>query len=149
MLGTRFVAAEESDAHPAYRQALIAARAEDTVRTLCFDGGWPDAPHRVLRNSTFRAWEQAGEPLPGARPGEGEIIMRDPSGRAWPRYNSAPPNLSMQGDLEAATLYAGTGVGKIKDVRPVGVLIEEIMAGLGEGVSLSRTLPPTATPRRG
>ena len=131
VLGTRFVAAEESEAHPAYWQALIAARAEDTVRTLCFDGGWPDAPHRVLRNSTFRAWELAGSPAPGARPGEGDIVMRDGVGTTYRRYNCSPPHMTMTGDLEAATLYAGMGVGAITDVRPIGVLIDEIMEGLG------------------
>ncbi len=131
MLGTRLVACEESEAHPAYQQALIEVRAEDTVRTLCFDGGWPDAPHRVLRNSTFRAWEQAGSPPPGARPGEGDVVVRDGFGTAYRRYNSVPPHMSMTGELEAATLYAGMGVGKITDVRPVADLIGEIMRGPG------------------
>lgn len=131
VLGTRFAAAEESDVHASYRQALVAARAEDTVRTLCFDGGWPNAPHRVLRNSTFRAWEQAGRPAPGGRPGEGDIIMNDAFGAAYPRYHCAPPQATMDGDLEAACLYAGTGVDKIAAVQPASVLIDEIMRGLG------------------
>lgn len=130
LLGTRFVAAEESDAHASYRQALVAALAEETVRTLCFDGGWPDAPHRALRNSTFRAWEQAGRPAAGGRPGEGDIIMRDVFGTAYARYSATPPLMTMDGDLKAACLYAGMGVGKIADVRPVGALIDEIMEGL-------------------
>lgn len=130
VLGTRFVAAEESDAHASYRQAILAAGAEDTVRTLCFDGGWPNAPHRVLSNSTFRAWEQAGRPAPGGRPAEGDIIMRHASGMTYPRYHCAPPQATMDGDLEAACLYAGMGVGKIADVRPAGVLIDEIMRDL-------------------
>jgi len=44
-VGTRFVAAQESDVHPAYIDALIRARAEDTVLTETFSVGWPDAPH--------------------------------------------------------------------------------------------------------
>ena len=130
VLGTRFVAAEESDAHASYRQALVAAGADATVRTLCFDGGWPNAPHRVLRNSTFRTWEQAGRPAPGGRPGEGDVIMNHASGVTYPRYHCAPPQATMDGELEAACLYAVMGVGKIADVRPAGVLIEEIMRGL-------------------
>ena len=47
-VGTRFVAARESIAHPAYVAALIASEAEDTVITTAFGDGWPDAPHRVL-----------------------------------------------------------------------------------------------------
>jgi NAD(P)H-dependent flavin oxidoreductase YrpB (nitropropane dioxygenase family) len=130
VLGTHFVAAQESDVHPAYRNALVAAGAGDTVRTLCFDGGWPNAPHRVLRNSTFRVWEHAGCPAPGSRPGERDIVMHDARGRAYTRYHCATPQATMYGDLEAGCLYAGMGVGKIVDVRPVGVLIGEIMDGL-------------------
>ena len=50
MLGTRFVATEESEAHPLYKNAIVAAEESDTVYTTCFDGGWPSAPHRVIRN---------------------------------------------------------------------------------------------------
>src|SRR5207249_7549168 len=35
-VGTRFVAAEESNAHPVYVEALIGARARDTVYTTAF-----------------------------------------------------------------------------------------------------------------
>ena len=40
----------------------LAAAAGDAVYTEAFDGGWPDAPHRVLRNATLTAWEAAGRP---------------------------------------------------------------------------------------
>ena len=50
-LGTLFIATTESPAHPAYVDALIAARAEDTIVTTAFGDGWPDAPHRVLRSA--------------------------------------------------------------------------------------------------
>jgi nitronate monooxygenase len=41
-VGTRFVAAEEAGAHPAYVQALIAAEAQDTAYTDVFSVGWPN-----------------------------------------------------------------------------------------------------------
>ncbi len=43
-VGTRFVAAEEAGAHPAYVQALIAAEAQDTVYTDVFSVGWHTGP---------------------------------------------------------------------------------------------------------
>jgi nitronate monooxygenase len=46
-IGTRFVAAAEAGAHPAYVPALVAASAGDTVYTDRFAVGWPDAPHRA------------------------------------------------------------------------------------------------------
>ena len=53
-VGTRFVAAAESDAHPAWVDRLVAARAEDTVYGRTFTAWW-DAPGRVLRSSVEAA----------------------------------------------------------------------------------------------
>jgi len=129
VLGTRLLVAEESEAHPDYKAALIAASGADTALTLCFDGGWPDAPHRVLRNSTFRAWEAAGSPPAGARPGEGEAIGRDPRGAEIPRYHCSPPRGGVTGEIEAMCLYAGAGVGEITRVQPLRAILDEVMTG--------------------
>ncbi|OLD27086.1 MAG: hypothetical protein AUJ02_00555, partial [Chloroflexi bacterium 13_1_40CM_3_65_12] len=52
-MGTRFIAAEESNAHPDYVKAVIAARAEDSVRTNRFHVECPLCPstHGVLRQA--------------------------------------------------------------------------------------------------
>ena len=47
-VGTRFVAAAEAGVHPRYAEALVRARAQDTVYTEAFSAEW-QAPHRVLR----------------------------------------------------------------------------------------------------
>src|SRR5262249_12352988 len=60
-VGTRFVAAEESNAHPPYVEALLAARAADTVYTEAYSTNWPNAPHRVLRSSVAAATAFAGD----------------------------------------------------------------------------------------
>jgi NAD(P)H-dependent flavin oxidoreductase YrpB (nitropropane dioxygenase family) len=73
-MGTRFVASAESGNHASYKAKIMAAKFSDLVETTLFDGGWPESPHRVIRNSTLTRWEQAGRPAPGARPGEGERI---------------------------------------------------------------------------
>src|SRR5262249_4902020 len=72
MLGTRFVATHESRAHPDYKQALIESDGSNTVMTGCFDGGWPYAQHRVLRNRTLQHWEDGGCAPSGKRAGEGD-----------------------------------------------------------------------------
>ena len=54
-VGTRFVATQEADTHPDYADALVRARAEDTVLTEAFSVMWPDAPHRVLRSCVDKA----------------------------------------------------------------------------------------------
>jgi NAD(P)H-dependent flavin oxidoreductase YrpB (nitropropane dioxygenase family) len=66
-VGTRFVAAEESVAHPDYLRRLIAARGpDDTVLTTHFDDGWPNTPHRILRSeleaARARGWQGVSLP---------------------------------------------------------------------------------------
>src|SRR5689334_8966624 len=57
LLGTRFVATQESMAHPEYKAALVRAGAADTALSVCFQDGWPGALHRTLRNATLSRWE--------------------------------------------------------------------------------------------
>src|SRR6266851_8428685 len=73
-IGTRFLASQEADAHPVYKQKVLQAAETDTVYSRLFDGGWPDAPLRTLRNSTVTNWEASGSLPSGERPGEGEVV---------------------------------------------------------------------------
>ena len=123
-VGTRFVASAEATASPVWKDALVAAGADDTVLTGVFDVGWPDAPHRVLRNSTYRAWEAAGSPAAGARPGEGDV-MGSYRGEPIVRYSLQPPGADVaSADPEALCLYAGQGVELIDEVLPAARIVE-------------------------
>jgi NAD(P)H-dependent flavin oxidoreductase YrpB (nitropropane dioxygenase family) len=93
--GTVFLAAAEADVHPTYLERLIAADASDTTVMNVFDGGWPGAPHRVIRNDTVTAWEAAGMPKPGLRPGEGEPIATR-NGQPVLRYAITQPTREPQ-----------------------------------------------------
>lgn len=123
MLGTRFVATQESLAHDLYKQKLV--EESDTKLTLCFDGGWPHAPHRVLRNSTLREWEKAGSPRQ-ARPGEADTLGQAQSGEPILRYEDTAPRQGMTGNIEAMCLYAGEGCALIRDLPRAGDLVEHL-----------------------
>ncbi|MGA5562779.1 NAD(P)H-dependent flavin oxidoreductase [Streptomyces platensis] len=127
-LGTRFLTACEAATHEVYRQAVIVAAPQDAVHTGCFDGGWPDAPHRALRNSTLRAWEAAGRPAAPDRPGEGAVVARGADGRTWPRYQDMVPVPGMSGELEALALYAGQSAGLVHDTAPAGRIVADLAA---------------------
>jgi NAD(P)H-dependent flavin oxidoreductase YrpB (nitropropane dioxygenase family) len=147
MLGTRFVATQESRAHAAYKARLVAAASEESVLTICFEGGWQFAPHRVLRNRTLDAWETAGCPPPGRRPGEGEPVGWSASGEPILRYEDTAPRVGMTGDLEAMALYAGNGVGRITDLPSAGELLRRLWADVTVGKNLPQkpeTAPYTA-----
>lgn len=125
MLGTRFLATPEAAAHAAYKDALVAARAADTVFTNCFDIDWPYAMVRVLRNSTFEAWEAAGCPAAPNRPGEGDAVAHH-SASPIIRYSDTPPSCDASGDVLAACLYAGQGVGGIDSIEPAYQLVTRL-----------------------
>jgi len=127
-VGTRFAACEEAATHPLYREHLVAATASDTVLTGLFDIGWPDGPHRVLRNSTYESWIAAGRPAPGARPGEGEVIAFS-GDEEVPRYSMSLPTSATSGEVEALALYAGQGVGLIESVEPAAAIVERLARG--------------------
>ncbi len=128
-IGTRFLASEEIGAHPAYVDLLLAANENNTAFLEdLFHIGWSDAPHRVLRNATVAAWEAAGRPPIGQRPGEGEAVARSKSQKPIVRYGSSTPAAGMSGDIGAMSLYAGQGVGLVKQRQPAAEIIREIMA---------------------
>lgn len=126
MLGTRFVATAESNAHPAYIQAIIAAQGKDTVLTVCFQNGWPGATHRALRNRTFAMWDAAGCPPIGKRPGEGDVVTTRLDGSRILRYWEASPTKDLEGAVTESALYAGLGVDFVKDLPGGGELVERL-----------------------
>ncbi len=101
--------------------------ASDAALTVCFDGLWPQALHRVLRNETLENWEASGSRAPGQRPGDGDIVAHIGT-HELRRYVAAAPNVAVTGSVEGLAMFAGTGVGAIKDCPPAGELVRRIWA---------------------
>ncbi|TMC45741.1 MAG: nitronate monooxygenase [Chloroflexi bacterium] len=131
-MGTRFVASEEAFVPPLYKARIVSSQAEDTVYTEdLFDVGWPNAPHRVLRNAIVREWEAAGRPPSGQRPGEGTTVgSRTRAGETWeiPKYASITPTPEYTSDLEYLPFWAGQTCSLIHDIKPAGQVVRDIVA---------------------
>ena len=126
-VGTRFLAAAEADIHPRYRALLLDANESDTVHLEdLFDIGWPNAPHRVLRNETVAAWERAGRPDSGKRPGEGEVIATSRSRGSIVRYRAATPGTDVEGDIDSMSLWAGQAVGLVRTTQTAAQIVHEM-----------------------
>src|SRR5580692_8817711 len=131
MLGTRFLLADEMPIHEDYRRALIAAAETDPQwYANLYDVGWPDSPHRALRNSTAKAWEAAGRPPDGQRPGEGDVIAHFASGESIVRYEPAPPMVGTTGDIEALSMWAGQGVALARQPQSAADMVTELTSRL-------------------
>jgi len=118
-VGTRFLLAEESSAHPDYRASVIAANAGDTVVTDAFNVNWPDAPHRVLRSSLDAAANRTGDVSGASYPG----------GEAIPLFAPSPPSDKIGGPIEALAHYAGESVSAATDVLPAADILRQLAGG--------------------
>lgn len=121
-VGTRFVVASESEAHPQYQKALIDAEPEDTVVTEVFSENWPNAPHRVLRSSAEAAQAFKGEVVGQRR--------LNASGELAPakRFESFAMTRDTTGTLEAMPHWAGESVASVKKIQSAAEIINELVS---------------------
>ena len=125
-VGTRFVATVESSAHPDYVAALLAAQSgEETVVTTAFSGGWPDAPHRVLRSAVERATSYPGDAV--------GFVVEQGRRRPVERFSVSTPHRNVAGEISAMALYAGTGVGAVTAIQPAADVVADLVSGLTAG----------------
>src|SRR5579862_905948 len=130
-LGTRFLLAQEMPIHEDYRRALInAAETDSQWYPDLYDVGWPDSPHRALRNSTADAWESAGRPPLAQRPGAGDVIAHFASGEPIVRYELAPKMAATTGDIEALSMWAGQGVALARQSQSAADIVAELTCRL-------------------
>jgi nitronate monooxygenase len=120
-VGTRFVAAEESAAHPFYKEALVRAGAGDTVLTEAFSANWPGAPHRVLR-----ACVEAAQSFTDEFTGELDLGGQK---MPLPRLATPCPTRTTTGHFAAMALYAGETVGAVHAIEPAAVIVRELSEG--------------------
>lgn len=118
-MGTRFIATDESGAHPDYKQAVVDASAGSTaisdafsICPLCATSPRP----RVLRRciSAVRAFENDVV---------GEVTI---AGRSVPvvKGSGQPPLADSTGAVEAMVMYAGESVAAIHEIAPAAEVIE-------------------------
>jgi NAD(P)H-dependent flavin oxidoreductase YrpB (nitropropane dioxygenase family) len=122
-VGTRFIVAEESDAHPAWVAAVIAAQPGDAVVSDLFNAGMPEpGPHRVLRSSIDAAHALDGDEAGTLRLLGAEIPV--------PRFGPQPPTKDSTGAVEAMPFYAGQSAGAVTRRQPAAEIVADLAAGI-------------------
>ena len=139
-IGTRFLASKQAAIHPRYQELVLRATEQDTFYGDLFDIGWPDAPHRTLRNKTVDAWEAAGRPPSGQRPGEGEVIATSPLHGDLVRYSAYTVATGFEGDIDALSMWAGQSAGLVSSIEPAADIVTGIIE---EARSILRRLSNT------
>ncbi len=124
-LGTRFVCATESIAHPAFKKAFIRAPARDAVTTVQIDPRFPVIPVRALKNEGGQRFMEAQKEAI-ARYQSGELALEEAQLQIEHFWAGALRRAVIDGDVTAGSMMAGQSVGMVKEEQPVA----EIIAGL-------------------
>ncbi|KAL4196277.1 hypothetical protein AMTRI_Chr04g245370 [Amborella trichopoda] len=127
-IGTRFVATEESYAHPYYKKKLVEmARTEYT--NLFGRSRWPGAPQRVLVTKFFDEWRLLPDhETEDNQPTIGHATINGKESEIL-RFAGTVPNAVTSGDIESMAMYAGDGVGLIKEILPAGEVVRRLVEG--------------------
>ena len=110
-MGTRFVCSEECIAHPGYKQKILQAHERSTVAS----GQSTGHPLRCLQNRLtrqFQEMEKAG------------VSKEELESFGMNRYYQG----AIEGNLDDGSLIAGQVAGLIKEIKPVRVIIDEMVA---------------------
>ena len=129
LIGTRFIATQESLAHDATKVRLVVASGDHTLRTRIFDivrgYDWPQPwTGRALDNEFTQRWHGREAELAAALDEE------------TPRYWKA----SETGDLATALVWAGEGLDLIHDVPPASALVESLVADAERALAAAAAL---------
>jgi enoyl-[acyl-carrier protein] reductase II len=126
-LGTRFVCATESIAHPRFKQAFIRGAAREAVPTVQLDERFPVIPVRALQNEgTRRFMDHQAAVL--ARFMAGEVSKEAAQLEIEHFWAGALRRAVIEGDVENGSLMAGQSIGMVTREEPAAAILEELMA---------------------
>lgn len=125
-LGTRFVCATESIAHPDFKKAFLRANARDAVASVQIDPRLPVIPVRALRNAGTEAFS-AKQLEVAHRLDAGEIDMAAAQLEIEHFWAGALRRAVIEGDVENGSVMAGQSVGLVKAEQPAAEIIAELM----------------------
>ncbi|EWY40967.1 2-nitropropane dioxygenase [Skermanella stibiiresistens SB22] len=125
-LGTRFVCATESVAHPRYKQAFINAAARDAVPSVQIDPRFPVIPVRALNNEGTRRFQVFQREVID-RFNRGEVSQKDAQLEIEHFWAGALRRAVIEGDVENGSLMAGQSVGMVTREQPAAEILGELV----------------------
>jgi enoyl-[acyl-carrier protein] reductase II len=125
-LGTRFVCAYESIAHPNFKRAFVRATARDAVPSVQLDARFPVIPVRALANAaTVRFRETQRRVID--RFNRGELSQKDAQLEIEHFWAGALRRAVIDGDVEGGSLMAGQSVGMVTREQSTADILAELV----------------------
>ncbi len=125
-LGTRFVCARESIAHPNFKRTFIKASARDAQPSVQLDPRFPVIPVRAITNAATREFAET----------QREVIVRFYSGELDQKaaqleiehyWAGALRRAVVEGDVERGSVMAGQSVGMVTCEQPTREIIADLI----------------------
>ena len=125
-LGTRFVCATESIAHPNFKKMFIRASARDAILSVQIDPRLPVIPVRALRNKETERFAAKQREVANALD-SGEVEMAEAQLQIEHYWAGALRRAVIDGDIESGSVMAGQSVGMVNREEPVAAIIQELV----------------------
>jgi enoyl-[acyl-carrier protein] reductase II len=126
-LGTKFVCATESIAHPRFKQAFIRASARDAIASVQIDPRLPVIPVRALKNAGNEAFTAKQREV-AQRLDEEAVVMAEAQLEIEHYWAGALRRAVIDGDVEHGSVMAGQSVGMVTREEPAAAILAEMMA---------------------
>ncbi len=144
VIGTRFIATPEAQAAAVYREAIVHARDDSTLRTRCYTG----KPCRVIRNGYAVEWEREPAKIKPF-PEQVRVSYRNGVMGFSGREGEAA-------DPDRTFMPTGQGAGLIDKIKPVAEVFADLLRESEESLRGAQSLlgensrpPYSAVPARG
>ncbi|MBM6576693.1 nitronate monooxygenase [Sphingomonas sp. BT552] len=125
-LGTKFVCATESIAHPNFKKAFLRASARDAVASVQLDPRLPVIPVRALKNAGGELFTAKQREV-ALSLDEGGVAMAEAQLQIEHYWAGALRRAVIDGDVEHGSVMAGQSVGMVKREEPTAAIIAELM----------------------
>jgi enoyl-[acyl-carrier protein] reductase II len=126
-LGSRFVCAYESIAHPRFKQAFIRAGARDAVPSVQFDPRLPVIPVRALANQGTERFLALQRDVV-ERFTRGVVSQKDAQLEIEHFWAGALRRAVIDGDVETGSVMAGQSVGMVTREQSTKEILDELVA---------------------
>lgn len=125
-LGTRFVCATESIAHPNFKKAFLRGNARDAIASVQVDPRLPVIPVRALKNAGTEAFTAKQREV-AQMLDDGQVDMAAAQLEIEHFWAGALRRAVIDGDVENGSVMAGQSVGMVAKEQPVAEIISELL----------------------
>ncbi len=125
-LGTRFAVAEESIAHPNFKQAFVKAASKDAMPTAQFDPRVPVIPVRSITNRGVEDFTTLQLGLI-AQMERGALTAREAGQKLEEFWIGGLRKAVIDGDIDHGSLMAGQSVGIVSRIQSVHEIIHDMV----------------------